>query len=320
MLASDGPEPITIVEQGHLDHAIREAMASGIPPVLAYQMATLTPAAYFDLDEEIGGIGPGRRADIAVLADVRDPTPELVLAGGTVAARDGRTVAAFPEIDWPRFFPPRFRPTWAPEPTWFETPAAALAGPGGPADVTFPVMHLENSVITRRRDIAVPVSGGVLAWPAEVVRLALLDPAGRWITNGALGNFVGRLGGLASSYNIIAHLTVLGQRPDDMARAARRLLELGGGIVAVEEGEVVLELPLPIGGVMAPGTLPALAERLRAVYAFLRARGYPHADPHYTLLFLPNDSLPDIRVTYDGVRDVRRNQTLVPRRDLGRPA
>ena len=111
MLATDGPEPVTIVEQGHMNHAIRQAIAAGIPPVLAYQMATLTPATYFSLDEEIGGIGPGRRADIAVLTDVRDPTPELVLAAGAVAARDGRTVAAFPEVDWSRFFPPRFRPT-----------------------------------------------------------------------------------------------------------------------------------------------------------------------------------------------------------------
>jgi len=317
MLVTDGPEPVTIVEQGHMNHAIRQAIMSGIPPVLAYQMATLTPATYFSLDEEIGGIGPGRRADIAVLADVRDPTPELVLAAGTVGARDGRTVAAFPEIEWARFFPPRFRSGWAPEPSWFDTRAADLPGDtGGAAHVAFPVMHLENSVITRRRDLTVPVSHGVLAWPPEVVRVALVDPAGRWITNGALGNFAGRLGGLASSFNVIAHLTVLGQRPDDMTLAARRVLALGGGIVAVEDGDVVLELPLPIGGVMATGTLPALAERLRALYAFLRARGYPHADPHYTLLFLPIDSLPDIRVTYHGVWDVRRNQTLVPRRDL----
>jgi len=317
MLTADGPEAVTIAECGYMDHTIRQAIASGIPPVLAYQMATLTPATYFGLDEELGGIGAGRRADIAVLDDLRNPTPTLVLAGGQIAARDRAAVCTFPAIEWPLFFPPRFRPTWQPDAALFETRAADLAAaPDDPAGVRFPVMHLENSVITRRRDVTVPVRRGRLVWPDDVVRLALVDPAGRWVTNGALSHFTTRLGGLASSFNVAADLTVLGQDPEDMARAARRLLELGGGIVAVEGGATVLELPLPIGGVMSPESLPAVAARARDLYAFLRARGYAHTDPHYTLLFLPLDSLPDLRVTYHGVWDVRRGQTLVPRRDL----
>ncbi|HEX4835954.1 MAG TPA: amidohydrolase family protein, partial [bacterium] len=75
MLTADGPEAITIADHGYMDHVIRQAMISRIPPALAYQMATLTPATYYGLDEEIGGIGPGRRADIVVLDDLRNPTP-----------------------------------------------------------------------------------------------------------------------------------------------------------------------------------------------------------------------------------------------------
>ncbi len=133
---------------------------------------------------------------------------------------------------------------------------------------------------------------------------------------GLVGNFVSRLGGLASSFNVVAHLMVLGQDSRDMARAARRLLEIGGGIVIVEGGETVLEIPLPIGGVMAAKALRGIADDARSLYAFLRARGYPHADPHYTLLFFPLDSLPDVRLTYRGVWDVRRETVLAPREDL----
>jgi len=330
MLTTDGPNVTTIAEHGYMDHVIRQAIAAGIPPVSAYQMATLNPATYFGLDEEIGGIGPGRWADIAVLDDLCDPTPSLVLTAGEIAARDRVPTAAFPAVDWSRFFPGRLRATWEPNPALFETHAAdlavvnraALSSGCQPAaadavdEVVFPVGYLENSVITRRRDVTVPVRDGILAWPCEVTRLALLDPAGRWVTNGALANFVTRLGGLASSFNVIAHPTVLGQNPRDMARAARRLLELGGGIVAVEEGQIVLEIPLPIGGVMSAGALHEVAAQAGELSAFLRARGYPHADPYYTLLFLPIDSLPDVRVTYHGVWDVRRERTLVRRRDL----
>lgn len=320
MLTADGPETVTIAERGYMDHVIRQAIAAGLPPVCAYQMATINPAAYLGLDEEIGGIGPGRRADIVVLDDLRNPTPEIVMARGEVAARDGSCVARFPAVEWTRYFPSRFRPTWSPRPELFEgiPPGHGPdAAPGRGSEVArVPVIHLENSVITRRIDVTVPAGGGRVRWPPGIVRLALLDPAGRWVVRGALSNFATHLGGLASSFNVSAQMIVVGQDAADMARAARRLLALGGGIVAVEGGESVLELPLPIGGVMSPERLPVLADRARALYAFLRAHGYPHADPHYTLLFLPLDSLPDVRITYRGVWDVRRGRVLQPREDL----
>src|SRR5579864_6006620 len=313
MLTADGPEAATIVREGYLDHVIRQAIAAGIEPVLAYQMATLAPAAYVGLDEDLGGIAPGRRADIVVLDDLREPRPSAVFADGRAAAQDGVAAAAFPEIDWTEALPRRFAPDWDPAPELFEIPAADPAGGG---TESFPAIVLENSVITRRKDVPAAVRGGRLELPTSVVRLALIDPRGRWIVRGALGNFVERLGGLASTFNVTAHLIVLGRHSGDMARAARRVLELGGGIVAVEDGRTVLELALPIGGIMAPDRLPVIAERAAALYAFLRARGYPHTDPHYTLLFLPLDSLPDVRITYRGIWDVRRNRVIVPRQDL----
>jgi adenine deaminase len=317
MLTADGPEAVTIVERGYMSHVIREAMAGGIPEIAAYQMATINPAAYLGLDEEIGGIGPGRRADIVVLNDLRNPTPDLVLARGEIAVQDGRVRAAFPVFPWTEYFRPRFRPTWTPQPDLFalRLPAA----PGGPAPLRFPVIRLENSVITHKVEIPLTLREGCVVPPSDAVRAVLLDPAGRWMVPGLLANFVSRLGGLASSFNVAAHLLTLGQNPSDMARAARRLLEIGGGIVIVEDGETVLEIPLPLGGVMASRSLPAIAAEAAPLYAFLRARGYPHQDPHYTLLFLPLDSLPDIRLTYRGVWDVRRGKVLVPRQDLPGP-
>lgn len=313
MLTADGPEAVTIVEHGYLNHVIRQAIASGVTPVLAYQMATINPATYFGVDEEIGGIGPGRRADIVALGDLRNPTPEVVVARGEIAVERGEVLAEFPAPEWGAFFASRFRPTWDPPPALFDLRAAA-ADRAKP--VRYPVIHLENSVITRKVETPVPNAHGVLEPPAGVVRAALLDPGGRWIVRGLLGNFVERLGGLASSFNVVAHLLVLGQDSTDMARAARRVLEIGGGIVVVERGETLLEIPLPIGGIMAARPLRTIADEARGLYAFLRARGYPHADPHYTLLFLPLDSLPDVRITYDGIWDVRRGKALVPRQDL----
>ncbi len=336
MLTADGPDAVTVADCGHMDFVIREAITAGIPPVLAYQMATVNPAAYLGLDEEIGGIGPGRRADIVVLDDLRNPTPELVLARGQIAAREGRCVAEFPGVEWTRYFPPQFRPDWDPQPALFEMPAGpavdgsagadreegapggagSAAAAGGGAVIRFPVIRLENSVITRRVDLPMPVVDGRIQPPPEAMRLALVDARGGWIVRGAIANFATRLGGLASSFNVIPHMTVMGQDTADMARAARRLLEIGGGIVAVERGEIAVEIPLPVGGVMSPEPFATVAGLTRDLYAFLREHGYPHLDPHHTLHFLTLDSLPDIRITYRGVWDVRRGKALISRQDL----
>lgn len=311
MFTADGPEAATIAREGYLDHVIRQAIAAGIEPVLAYQMATIAPAAYVGLDEDLGGIAAGRRANIVVLDDLREPRPSTVFADGRIAAENGACTAPFPKIAWAEVIPRRFAPEWDPAPALFDLPAAA--GPGGAA---VPALVLENSVITRRQDVPAAAHDGRLALPASFVHLALVDPRGRWIVRSALGNFVQRLGGLACTFNVTAHLTVLGRDAGDMARAARRVLDLGGGIVAVEDGRTAFEFPLPIGGIMSPEPFAAVAERASALAAFLRARGYPHTDPHYTLLFLTLDSLPDVRVTYRGVWDVRRNRVITPRQDL----
>ncbi len=178
MLTADGPEAVTIAEHGYLSHVIRQTITSGVEPVLAYQMATINPATYIGLDEEIGGIGPGRRADIVVLDDLRNPTPELVVARGEVAVRDGEVRAEFPSLDWGAFFAHRFPPTWDPAPALFDLRVSA-ADPSAP--IRYPVVHLENSVITRKVEAQVPIARGRLAPPPGVVRAALLDPHGRWI-------------------------------------------------------------------------------------------------------------------------------------------
>jgi len=174
------------------------------------------------------------------------------------------------------------------------------------------MMHLENEVITRRVDVA--VTDGQLA--AGVQRLALLDPAGRWISRGLLSGFADHLDGLASTYSIAGGLTVIGRDPRAMALAAQRTLELGGGIVLVEGGAVRFEFALPIAGMMSLEPLSIVADAVRRLRDLLRERGYPHADFTYTLLFLSFDSLPDLRLTYEGLVDVKTQQVLIPRVDL----
>ena len=298
MLTSDGSMPSAVVEHGFVDHLVRVALDHGVQPVDAYRMVTLNPATYYHLDADLGGIAPGRYADVCVLADLSEPRPEMVVARGRLAAESGRLLARVPEVRWSRApTTPRARLDfrWRARARDFELPHRAR----------YPVLRLVTAVISRREDR--PLAPGDL-------HAALVDRAGRWVAPGVVAGFAERVDGLASTLTTDFNILVLGRTPAAMARAVNRLLDRRGGIVLVDGDEIAYELPLPIGGIMGPGSFADAAEAEARFRAALVARGYPHHDPLFTLLFLAADFLPQIRLTPRGVWDVRASRILLPAR------
>ena len=90
ILVTDSVEPRELVEKGYLEVVVQKAIACGFDPVSAIQMTTLNVAEHFGLDGAIGGIAPGRCADILVLPDVRTIAPEIVISNGRVVFKDGK--------------------------------------------------------------------------------------------------------------------------------------------------------------------------------------------------------------------------------------
>lgn len=302
MLTPDGPTPTFIQTKGYIDHLIEVAIQLGVDPIAAYQMASLNPATYYSLDEELGGVAPGRRADMLLLEGLDRPRPQTVIAEGRLVARDGRLVADLPEPPWAEWLRPFTPGPWRPDASVF-----TLDGILSPA----PVMHLESAAISSRRDIE--LNGDL---PPGILRMVLLDPAGRWRCRALLSGFADGLGGLASSYAAAAGIYTLGRDPADMAAAAARVLDLGGGIVLVEDGTVRFELALPLGGAMSPRPMGEIAGAVETLTVMLSGRGYAHHDVGYSLLFLGFDSLPYVRLTYRGLWDVMAGKVLWPREDL----
>jgi len=100
MLTVDGPAPGFIANGGFIDEALRRLVEAGVAPVTAIQMATINPATYYHMDEEVGGIAPGRLADLVLLPDLQSFRPVRVMVNGADVARDGRLTAELPEVDW----------------------------------------------------------------------------------------------------------------------------------------------------------------------------------------------------------------------------
>jgi adenine deaminase len=313
MLTTDGSTAGFHQEFGMNDNLIKIAIQGGIDPVSAYRMATINPATYFHMDGDVGGIAPGRFADILVLKNLDTPTPEMVISRGRMAVKNGASVEQFPHIRWKTFFPQSCftERSWKAKSEDFRIPSDGCS-------LRFPVINLVSAVITgiewrdfSIRDGFLRVDGG-----KGLSLISLVDKDGRWVTNGIIRGFADKVEGFASSYNSATEILAIGNDPEAMSAAVNRVIELRGGIVAFEGGKIAYELRLPLGGMMSDASMSTLAEKERELKEYLKGKGHPYHDPLYTFTFLPNDFLPDVRINYDGIVDIKEKKTLWNRRDL----
>lgn len=306
-LTTDGPSPQYFADKGSVEYLADVAVESGVDPMAALQMITINPATYFHLDHRVGGIAPGRMADIVINPRADRFKPETVIAGGHVVARDGELVEKFPDFDWANcpFDHPQLPADVRIRPEHLMVPAAD-------AHPTFPVMDLVSAVITRRRDLELPVAGNFvdISGIDGMHFITLLDRHGAWASNGIIKGFARDIEGLATSYTTSCHVVVLGKSGEAMATAANRLYELGGGIVLVEDGKIIYEMPLELGGTMSAKPFEVTVRESKRIVELLDRRGHPYGDVLYTMLFLSCDFLPEVRVTLAGVYDVKARQAL----------
>jgi adenine deaminase len=294
-----------MLERGYMDGIVQRAIDLGLPPVTAYQMASLHGAEHFGLDRELGGIAPGRWADLLVLPDLRTVRPEIVLARGRVVARDGRCLVPCPTVPLPTalYDGPRPGPL---DPATLRMPA-----PGPEARVR--VIRIAGDIVTAESAATLPVrDGAVEAEPGSDLLLAAVCDRrhGRERGFGVVQGFGLREGAVASTLSFdTADLVLVGASRDALAAAGRRAVDIRGGFVVVDgRGAVRAELPLPIGGVAAAAPVSTLARALDDVESALRGLGCGLARPLLTLQTLTFTAIPALRLTTRGLLAVKSRQ------------
>lgn len=305
-------DPITppMPTGGFTDYLLRLVMQEGVSPLDAYPMATLNVATYYGLDDQMGGIAPGRIADILVLEELDNPTPSLVMAGGKVVAENLTAKVDLVRENWQRYGLKEIsRSGKEISPDMFQ-----IDSTGRP----FPVMKLVNPVITKRRDKNIPERHGRLDIEdcPGVHFAALLDRDLRWVSSGLVSGFADNVDGIASSYTTAGGILVVGRNPEDMALAARRVFDLGGGVVLVEAGSPLLELPLSLGPHISARQCSRYMDKFPRLCRLMQERGHRHYELNYTLLFLSATHLPELRLSPEGLFEVKSRQVLIPSRKL----
>ena len=295
MLTVDGPAPGFIAHGGFIDEALRRIVAAGVPPVTAIRMATINPATYYHMDEEVGGIAPGRLADLVLLPDLERFRPVRVIANGVDVFHEGRLSIDLPTLDWDAL---GMRPRFAPA-------THACLQPDWQPPANLPVIEFVSNVVTR--------AGGFHPWqdgavPEGLALAVLLDRGGRWAVPCWLRGFAPALQALATTYNTTTHLLVIGRHLPAMRRAAETVTGLGGGIATADGWQ----FPLPIAGMMSPEPFAATVRAQADLERRMRVAGFPFGDILYALLFLTCDFLPGWRLTPRGVLDVKTGEIVAP--------
>ncbi len=297
-MTTDGSTP-SFYKNGIINECVQIAIDNGVPEIEAYMMATYNAAEQFHLEERLGGIAPGRVAHLNILEAKDNATPISVIAKGQWLKRDGKMINHNQQIDWGKYGLDKLDLKWH-----LSESDLQFSMPVG--------LRMENDVIMKPYPISIDANTEKIMNSCDESFLMLIDREGEWRVNTIIKGFTETLGGLASSYSLTGDIVLIGKSKSDLMLAFSRMKEIGGGIVLVNEGKVIFELPLNIAGMMYDGKMSALIKEDEKLKEILIKHGYKYEDPPYNLLFLSSMHLPFVRITPLGIIDVKKKDILFP--------
>ena len=308
ILCTDDRFAATLVEDGHMDHTVRHAIQHGLPPITAIQMASLNTATHFGLERELGSITPGRRADLILSSDLVTLPIEMVIAHGEVLAENGVLLADIPPYPYPDFAKATVKVGRTISARDFE-----IAAPAGRNSVTAKVIGIvENQAPTRALEAVLGVEDGLVAMDRaqDVAQVAVID---RHSSSGKIVNAFVSGFGYATDVAVAStvahdshHIIVVGTNREDMAIAANRLQQVGGGFVVVSKGKELALVELPIAGLMSEERAEIVARKSARLIEAMRACGCTLNNAVMQHMFLALPVIPQLRVTDLGLVDVTK--------------
>jgi adenine deaminase len=299
-LVSDGCDPRDLIKNGYMESVVQRAIDLGFDPIVSIQMATLNPADHFGLDNVLGGIAPGKYADILIIPHLKTVKAETVISKGLIVAQGGELKVRPREVSFPLT---RLEGTRV-DASDFSVPT------GGKDSVKVRVIDQVSELVTRESFLEVkPQDGELKADPgSDFLKVSHISCDGNIFTGFIKGHGFGT-GALATSgvWETFG-VTAVGANEEDMACAVNRLYELGGGIVLSVNGQIQAELPLPLAGLMTTLSMEETAQSLNAIQRKAEELGFRYPDAALTLATLTTPAIPFLRISEDGLVDVRRGQ------------
>ena len=301
LFVTDDRHPKELLEEGHINSMVRQAIHWGMDPILAVQMATLNAAEYFRLDD-LGAIAPGFRADLIAFDHLGRFQIKKVFKDGVLVAEVGKILSplrtkrggtkAKSSI--------RIKPL---------TKDALLLRSHSPLAKV--IQLIPDQIGTKKVMSKILLKDGV-AYPnikEDILKIAVVERhhATGNIGMGFVQGFGLKKGAIGSSVAHDSHnLIVVGTNDQDILRAVKEMKAMGGGLVAISDGRILASLPLPLAGLMSEASVTQVNLQLKALHQAVKALGCKLPDPFMTLSFLSLPVIPELKITDKGLVDVNR--------------
>ncbi len=311
MMCTDDKHPNEILHEGHIDYMVNKAVALGLPPIQAIQMATLNAAEHFRREHEFGSLTPGRWADILLVDTLENVTPRQVFFKGKLVAQDGKMIIETPRVHYPTWMHNTVHITHGTKAADFH-----LHAEGNQAHVHV-IEITGDQIVNQAGEAMLPIQDGNVCTDPErdLLKLAVVERYGK---NGNIGlsfvhGFGLKQGAISSTVSHDHHnLVIAGADEASMATCTRVTQEMQGGFVLALGDKVLAQLPLPLGGLLSEEPPMEVIRQLDLLNEAAQKLGCTLPAPFMTLSFISLPTVPELGLTDHGLIDVRKHAIISP--------
>ncbi|MBU0462390.1 MAG: amidohydrolase family protein [Proteobacteria bacterium] len=310
VLVTDSVSPEFLIKKGTLEYVVQKAIDLGFNPVDAIRMVTLNVAEHFGIDHMVGGIAPGRFADLCIIPDIQKIRPAWVISNGTIIARDGKCLILPRNHEYSKKSLNSINLKKI-----FKKDDFKISAPIGTKKIDVRVIEKVSMLVTKEKIISMEVHDGQIHGDVEkdIIKITAIDRV-----NASNKCFTGLISGMGMKKGAIATSTswdtgdiiVMGAMEADMTLAVNRIKELKGGVVVCAEGKVLAELPMPILGIMSDLSVEEIARKTEQVNQAAKELGTIFEDPILSLVTMTSAAIPFLRICEEGLVNLKDGKTL----------
>ena len=309
MFCSDGIDPIDMEKFGHIDHCVSEAINLGLEPVDAISMASRNCFDYYNMGKDLGGIAPGKVADILVFDDLTKIKPTKVFVNGKLAVSNGNLITKIKKRSLPQWLTNTVKLKKFSEKDFHiksKLPSSIVN-----------LIHMETEIITKKDTTELQSKDGIVnsSIDKDIWKVSAIDRihGTRKKTVGFLRNFGAQIGAFASTWSFHENdMIVIGSNDTDMALAVNNLQKIRGGMIVINQGKTLALLPLSVAGIISKESFEKVSADFSNLNSVIVDSGCKFKKPHLIPLFLPFLALPEIRILYSGMVDVKKRIFVPP--------
>ena len=309
MFCSDGLDPTDLIKFGHIDHCIRESVKLGMNPIDAITIASKNNFDYYNMGKDLGGIAPGKLADILVLTDLKSFIPKMVFVGGKLVVSNGKLVSKIKKKSISNWAKTSIKLKKFSEKDFQIKSKKSLESVN--------TIFMQTEIITKLNNAELQTSGGQIdaSIDKDIWKVAAFDRTFGKNTSaiGFLENFGPEIGAFASTWSFHENdLIVIGSNDSDMTTACNHLIKNQGGLCVVKSGKIIASLPLQFAGIVSTDSFETVSSNFEKINQSMTDNGCKFSRPHLIPLFLPFLALPSIRILSSGIVDVKTRNYINP--------